>query len=394
LTNLEAAAECLHLNKYISVDENWEEILGFLPADYEELANVHRQLQVQYGNAKITTARELLRLILLHVGAGIGLRQTATLVGCSGGVSVSQVTVHKKMRRAGPYLQALVHRMAGPSMAARAELWDGYDIVAIDATTDSSPGSDGTDARLHSAIRLADLSVLFVEVTDQSGGETLKRYPLHKGQLALVDRGYSTGPGIAVTVRNGADVLVRLNRGALPLYEREGEQVEVLERLRSLSGRRAEEWPVEIRTKDGDADVTISGRLMAVRLPKREAEEARQRVRREYGKDTTETMLEAAGYVALFTTVPATRLSAARCMELYRLRWQVELLFKRWKSICGLDKLPNFRDDTIRAWILAKVLLALVLDRMGSVGAELFPPERLAMPDRWRKATKRDAISL
>lgn len=39
--------------------------------------------------------------------------------------------------------------MAGPSMAAGAELWDGYDIVAIDATTDSSPGSDGTDARLH-----------------------------------------------------------------------------------------------------------------------------------------------------------------------------------------------------------------------------------------------------
>jgi hypothetical protein len=31
------------------VDENWEELLGFLPADYEELANVHRQLQVQYG---------------------------------------------------------------------------------------------------------------------------------------------------------------------------------------------------------------------------------------------------------------------------------------------------------------------------------------------------------
>jgi hypothetical protein len=149
--------------------------------------------------------------------------------------------------------------------------------------------------------------------------------------------------------------------------------MEVLERLRSLSGRRAEEWPVEIRTKDGDADVTIPGRLMAVRLPEREAEEARQRVRREYGKDTTETMLEAAGYVALFTTVPATRLSAARCIELYRLRWQVELLFKRWKSICGLDKLPNFRDDTIRAWILAKVLLALVLDRMGSSGAELPP---------------------
>jgi hypothetical protein len=46
--------------------------------------------------------------------------------------------------------------------------------------------------------------------------------------------------------------------------------------------------------------------------------------------------------------------------KLYRLRWQVKLEFKREKSIGGLDRLPNFRDDTVTAWILAKLLLAQV----------------------------------
>ena len=59
--------------------------------------------------------------------------------------------------------------------------------------------------------------------------------------------------------------------------------------------------------------------------------------------DATAESIEAAGYVELFTTVDKSRLSAARCMHLYRLRWQIELLFKRLKSLCGLDRMPNYR---------------------------------------------------
>jgi hypothetical protein len=356
------------------------------------LAKSHKLLEVQYGNrkgsgseatvAKIATADDLLRLIFLRVGANLPLRQTCVLVAKSGGPDVEPVVLHKKMQKAGPFLQALVHRMSAEALAApNPDLCAGYDLVAIDATTDSSPGSDGTDARLHTMIRVSDLSVIHVEVTDGRGGETLKRFPLQRGQLALIDRGYSNAPGIASAVDKGADVLVRVNRGSLPVYERDGhavgnEAIPILGRLRSLAGYQVQEWPVGLRTETNGEQRLIGGRLIAVRLPDRKAEEARERVRREYGKDASADMLEAAGYVALFTTVPASRMSAARCIETYRVRWQIELLFKRWKSICGLDKLPNFREDSVRSWILAKICLALILDRMGSAPAGLFPPER------------------
>ena len=349
---------------------NWEQVLMYLPADYRELAEEHKQLQAQWGNAKVVEADQLLRLIFLHAGANLPLRQTVAWVAQSGGPKLSAMRLHMKMRRAVPYLHALVQRMMQPSMAARPELWGGYDLLAIDATAVCGPGATGTDARLHTALRLSDLSLVHVEVTDVTGGETLKRFPLGADQLAIVDRGYSTAAGIAAGVGRGADVLVRVNRGALPLFDRDGVGVNVLVRLRTLVSHRAQEWPVSIHPERG---TSMPGRLVAIRLPEREAAEARARVVREEGADASPELLEAAGYVALFTSVPAERLSAARCVETYRLRWQVELLFKRWKSICGFDQLPNYRDDTIRAWLYAKVLLGVILDHMGTSLVDVFP---------------------
>ena len=63
-------------------------------------------------NAKVTSARDLLRLILLHAGADLGLRQTVAMVAERGGLSVSHVALHKKIRLSAPYLRALVGRLA------------------------------------------------------------------------------------------------------------------------------------------------------------------------------------------------------------------------------------------------------------------------------------------
>jgi hypothetical protein len=66
-------------------------------------------------------------------------------------------------------------------------------------------------------------------------------------------------------------------------------------------------------------------------------------------------------------------LTAAQVLELYRARWQIELDFKRSKSIRELDRLPNFLPETIHSWICAKLLLQLIATRIASP-AEDFPP--------------------
>jgi hypothetical protein len=359
-------------------EDDWRALVAHLPRNYERLAKEHKQLQTQYGNAKITTADWLLRFILLHVGANLPLRQTVAMMAEAGGPSLSAMRLHMKMRRATPYLQALVERMVGWTSEAQPELWAGYSMTLIDATALCGPGATGTDARIHTKLRVADVAVLDAVVTDVSGGESFKNFLFAPNELAIADRAYCNANGLASALEQGADVLVRYNRGALPVSHA-GVGLDVLEKLRTLNEQEELDLPVNFE----HAEDRISARLIAMRLPEEEAERARRRLRKEQGAShVSKESLEAAGYVVLLTTVPCERMNAARCLQAYRLRWQIELQFKRWKSLCGFDRLPNYRDDTIVAWIYAKVLLGILLDRASSIRDELSPPVRLAAIQR------------
>ena len=74
------------------------------------------------------------------------------------------------------------------------------------------------------------------------------------------------------------------------------------------------------------------------------------------------------------------------CLGLFRLRWQVELALKRWKSLRHFDRLPNYRDDTILSWLYAKLLLALLMHRMSSGASALSPQSKTKRNLPWRSA--------
>jgi Transposase DDE domain len=362
-------------------ERDWQTFISYLPADYEELAIAHKQLNTQWKNAKIPSAAVLLRFIFLHVAANLALRQTVMLMEQAGGPRLSHVRLHYRMRRAYPYLAALVARMTADARGETVrELWGGYEMLCLDGSTVSGPGAEGVDARLHVVLRLSDLSVTNAAVTDVTEGETLRRFFWNAGQLVIVDRGYSNPPGIAWVLDQGADVLVRLNRGALPVFDEHAEQIDILPWCRALPGHCAREQKVEIVHRDGRSVRRYPGRLVGFRLRDAEATQARQRAREEFGPSVTDEQLEAAEYIVLFTSTPTDRMSAARCIETYRLRWQVELQFKRWKSLCHLDRLPDYRDDTILSWVTAKILLGLLLDRIGDVDVAV--PRLTTRPSR------------
>jgi len=355
----------------------WDLVTTYLPTCWEALADEYEQVETKYGNAKIRTASDLLRMILVHAACDLPLRETVALIAEAGGPDIAPMRLHKKMIRAVGYLRALVTKMVQDLPDVAPEQWAGYDVVVVDATTASRPGSLGADVRVHTLMRLSNLEFVDVQVTNTKIGETFAHFPLEFGQLVIGDRGYCYASSIFGAAARGADVLVRLNRGATPLHDADSDElVDVLGAMRALDGHAVVERAVVLRWTDPlHMSRYLHGRLILQRLPEAEAAKARKRVRDELGSDVTAESIEAAGYVALFTTVDKSRLSAARCMHLYRLRWQIELLFKRLKSICGLDRVPNYRPDTIKSWIYAKLLVALLIDRIASSTGEVFPPK-------------------
>lgn len=356
----------------IDVVGRWQTIARYLPPDYEALATEHKQVETKFGNAKLRDADTLLRFIFLHVGAELPLRQTVVVMAEAGLPSLSPMRLHKKMGRAVPYLQALVERMVDWPTAGAAERWGGYKFSAVDATVVCGPGAIGTDARIHTKLRVADVSLADVQVTDEHGGETLRRFSWEPGELAVGDRAYFTPCGIQFVLDAGADVLVRYRLEGVELRAANDDVIDVLDCVSHLAV--GETLDIDVGAKLPNR--IAPGRLIAYRLPDDAVERARERLRREKGSELSARVYESAKYVLLFTTAARERLGGERCLQGYRLRWQIELQFKRWKSLCGFDLLPNQRDDTTLAWLYTKVLLGLVLDRMASLPTEVSPPEQ------------------
>lgn len=345
-------------------------LVGLLPLGWRERMRQMR-LITDHPDTVLDDPDELMHLVLLHIGCDLPLRQTVRWVQQAGGPHCSHVTLHRKMRRLGPFLQEAVAAMADQRLDSRGERWAGYELTALDGSVVVSPGPTGGGGRLHVALRLADLGVVGAQVTATDEGETLRRFAWSAGQLVIGDRGYANPVGIGHVVSQGADVLVRVNRGSLPLVGEDGEPIDLLSWVRSLRDRRPHHRAAIVHDRATDSD--IHGRLVAVRLPADKVAAAKHRVRREVGDDPD--ALEFSEWLLLFTTAPAKRLADTQLIEAYRLRWQVELLFKRWKSLCHLDKLPNYRKDTLVSWLTGKLLLLLCAERLAQPASRgLSPP--------------------
>jgi len=354
------------LRRFKGLDD-WEVICQFLPSGWQAAARDCGAIKRARG---INDPEILLRTLLVHLADGCSLKETALRVSQAGWCELSAVALFKRLQAAEEWLRWLAqntwthnadHATSSP-----------YCVRAVDASTVQEPGSTGTDWRVHYVVNLANLQCDFFELTDVKGGETLRRIPVEKDDLIVGDRAYGTPPGIAHVVEGGGLVLVRVNHKSLPLYSRSGRRFPLRTRLKTLRVGKAKEWAAFVHTSNG----TVAGRLIAVKKGRQAAAESRLKLRRRAQKKQKSLSKEAlflAGYVFVWTTIPRDAMTAAEVMQLYRVRWQIELAFKRMKSIMGLGQLPKTSDASARAWIHGKLFIACLIERLLQE-AETFSP--------------------
>ncbi len=348
--------------------EDWRILEALLPDRWMEMA---RELGAFQRARGIADARALLRVMLIHLGEGCGLRETAARASLGGIAQVSDVALLKRLRSCGPWFEWLAQelRQAQPAEGAQG-LLGGRQLRAVDGSIVREPGVTGSQWRLHYAIALPSLQCQEVHLGPCDEGETLKRFQVHAGDIFLADRGYAHPGGIAHVRRHGGDVIVRMNLVTLPLtHPATGQPLDVLQQVRGLQVGQAGSWPACLKVKaerGGQRAQEIVGRLCAVRKSAAAAAMARDRVRRESmrgRKQVQPQTLEAAEYVLVFTTLGAD-IGAEQVMTLYRMRWQIELEFKRLKSLIQLGHLKKHDARAARSWLQGKLLVALLIARL------------------------------
>ena len=124
--------------------------------------------------------------------------------------------------------------------------------------------------------------------------------------------------------------------------------------------------------------MSVAARLLARRVPQAVADERRRRMRaaaKEKGRAPARATMALAGWNVVITNIPQDLLSLEEAFVLTRVRWQIELLFKLWKSHGRVDDWRTTKPERILCEVYAK-LLALVCQHWLIAACGWSDPER------------------
>jgi hypothetical protein len=224
---------------------------------------------------------------------------------------------------------------------------------------------------------LPSLSCDFFKLTETEGvgtGESFTQFAIEEGDYILADRGYSTANGIHHATARKSFVTVRVNTAALPLQDKKGNDFDLLKVIATIKHPGVSRaWKVSIASQDKSF---VTGRVCVIRKSEAAIKLAQEKIRKEASKKSRKTKpetLEYAKYIILFTTFPESEFSPSEALECYRVRWQVELVFKRFKSLAQLGHLPKQDDESAKAWLYGKLLVALIVEKLVEQACSVSP---------------------
>lgn len=339
----------------------WKRLLSRL-GSAEDLEATAKASGALVRRREIKTASDLLRLALAYGPCGMSLRTAAAWAWTMGLGDLSDVAVLNRLRACANWLQEIVggllaRRLSSPSVAGRI-------IRVVDSTTISEPGSDRADWRLHYSYDPRRGRAVACELTTAREGEHLRRVKVEAGDIWLGDRNYAKGEGLHHVVQGAADFVVRISWNSLSLRTAQGQPFDLAPRLGRLGKAKHAEWRAIAHTPDGK---TVPIRILVRRKPpeaiareiKRLTEKAKRRGRtRRSGKPDPRSLI-GAQYTIIATSLDEP---VDQIFELYRLRWQIEIAFKRLKSQLHIDRLPAKDPDLARTWLLAHLIVALLIE--------------------------------
>lgn len=217
----------------------------------------------------------------------------------------------------------------------------------------------------YGAGQLHPLAVLAAKCSDQGLVDQVAQQ-IGLGELGLFDKAFYQARALGEVHQRGGYYVVPWHRG-VSVWEleangqRQEKPLDIAAALRASTAARVEWTQVEL----GHTPSTRLGpvRLVAYRLPEENANRRRAQLRekcRTKGRQPTAAALELAGWLILLTNAPAQLLPTQALSYLYRVRWQVELIFKQWKSVLRLDVLPSQNASRVQCEIWARLLSALL----------------------------------
>jgi hypothetical protein len=309
-------------------------------------------------------ASALLRVALAYGPGGLSLRETAAWACAQGVADISDVALMYRLRDCADWLGEIAGRLLARRAPLESGLGMGHSLRLMDATVISAPGA-ATNWRLHAVYDVAAERFDHLDLTDIHGAEKLERAPLVGGEIRIADRCYARPEGLAHLIDAQGDYVVRVGSRSLRLANKDGTPLDLSAVLKQSARSKESDQPVLILHGRKRRWKPRPARLIVIRKPPEAAQRSRQKSRHDSrrGQHRYNALTHAAaGHLILVTSLARSRYPAAKVAGLYRMRWQIELAFKRLKSLLRLDDMAAKDPDLVRAWVFAHLIVALLIE--------------------------------
>lgn len=352
------------------LNEDYRVLTKFYPPGWrvkiKELGAITR-----YRNIK--SANVLIQILLIHLVDGCSLRETVTRAKQANLAELSDVALLKRLKGASDWFQWMsVELIKRKGISITPPKWlENYQVKSVDASVITEPGSTGTDWRLHYCMDLFKLNCTEFKITRPNIGESFINYKISNNDLFIGDRAYGRLKGLCYIKENGGDFIARFKSKAFTILYN-GKEFEMAKAFRKLKYGEIKEWKVKGITKGG---LKMPMRICVIKKSKKEAEKSIKKAKRAASKGQRKIdpkTLELHRYVILLTSLH-DKISTKLILELYRFRWQIEIAFKRLKSILGLGHLPKIDENSCRAWLHGKMFVSLLAQAIVDEGRHFFP---------------------
>jgi hypothetical protein len=342
-------------------NEDWNWTIAKL-GGASQVSAIARESTAFVRAREVRSAVDLLRLTLAYCLGHVGLRATAAWAEAMGVASLSDVALLGRLRNTSDWLARLIGRLleTGRPEAAKGRL-----IRILDGTAVAKAGSQRGNSlwRIHAAFALPSERFDFLELTDESGGERIDRVAVVRGEIRIADAAFLQVDQIGEVMAEGADVLVRAGWRHARWLDESAQPFDLLAVLKKARRTGQLDQPVWLGRNEKMPPLAM--RLVAVRKPPAAIAEARQRARREAQKKSRTASagtLLACEWVILVTSLSQKSFSTDDILKLYRMRWRIELAFKRLKSLIGLRSPPAQDPRLAKPWLLSHLLMILLVE--------------------------------
>lgn len=340
--------------------KEWDELVESLPEDLDESAKAYGAMT---RARKIKSGEMLLRVILIYAVVS-SLRNTAIWLVGLGLCDMSRQAIEKRILQSREWLSYLLNELLKQKIEVSLPAASGVKRLRLrDASTIARPGSPGTEWRVHLSWSPFNQMAAQVTLSDDKVGEGIEEAAVEAGDLYLGDRAYGLWKTIEPLLNHLAFFIFRIAYTNLPLVNADGTPFDLLAWLKAID-EQAESAEVAVMARQDQHKRPL--RLVAGRIPTEKAAEARERVRQQAKKKKkapNPDTLFVAGFCLLITNLPTDSWSTTLILALYRVRWQVEWTFRRWKSLCALDDLPAYPAPIAEPLLLAKLILIFLMQQ-------------------------------